>query len=53
MRDAEPWEAVVLKDFASTVDGGSVGDTPDHGGDTNVRHDDSASLCLGEEDGVG
>ena len=53
MRDTEPGETVVLDDLASTPDGRGVADTPDHGCDTDVGHDDCATLGLGEKDRVG
>lgn len=53
VRDLEPREGVVLDDVGDTVHRASISDTPDHHGDTDVRHDDSVALGLGEEDRVG
>ena len=53
VRNTEPRETVVFDSISSSEGVARVGDTPDHGGDTNVGHDDSIALGLGEEDGVG
>lgn len=52
VRNQEPGKSVVLDDFGGTVDCRGMDDTPNHGGDSNVRHDDSIALGLGEEDRV-
>jgi hypothetical protein len=49
VRDAEPRQAVIFDNLTGAPDGGGVSNAPDHGGDTNVRHDNSATLCLGEQ----
>lgn len=53
MRDFEPGDGVVLDDLGSAVDGAGVADTPNHGSNSDVRHDHGVSLGPGEEDRVG
>lgn len=53
MGNLQPGESIVLDHVGNTVDGAGVGDTPDHKGDTNIRHNDGVTLSLGEEDRVG
>lgn len=51
--DAEPGETVVFDDFASSVDGRGVGDTPDHGEDAGVGSEDCVALRRVEDHRVG
>lgn len=51
--DAEPGEHVVLDHLTGAPDGGSVGDSPDHGEDAEVGGDDGVALRGVEQDGVG
>jgi len=51
--DAKPWDAVVLSDLRSAPDRARVADPPNHGGNTEVGHNHSVALGLGEQDGVG
>ena len=53
MRDREPGDAIVLDNVGGTPEGRSVGDTPNHEGNTDIGQDDDIALLLGEEDGVG
>jgi hypothetical protein len=48
----EPGNAVILDNISSAVESRSVGNTPDHECNTDVRHDDCIALGLGEEDRV-
>lgn len=51
--DEEPWDAIEFDHIRRAPDRGRVDDTPDHGSDPNVRHNDSITLRLGEENGIG
>lgn len=51
--DREPREAVVLDSISSTKAIAGIGNTPDHGSDTDIGHDDCIALGLGEEDRIG
>ena len=52
MRNLEPGEEVVLDSVGDTVDLARISDTPDHGSNTDVGHDDSVALSLSEQDRV-
>jgi hypothetical protein len=51
--DAKPREHVVLDDLSGAPDGGTVGNSPDHGEDSEIGSDDSITLGGVENDGVG
>lgn len=53
MGDFEPGNGIVLEDLGSAVDGAGVADTPNHGSNSNVRHNHGVPLGPGEEDRVG
>ena len=51
--DLEPWEAVVFDNVCDSIHRRCVGDSPNHGTNTDVGHDDRATLSFREKYRVG
>ena len=51
--DQEPREAVVLDNVCGSIQRRCVGDSPNHGSNTDVGHDNCITLSFREKDRVG
>jgi len=51
--DLEPGEGVVLDNVCDSIHGRGVCDSPNHGSNTDVGHDDRVTLSFREKDRVG